>query len=128
MAVENERIWKCINLQGLQLVCLNLSSLGRNFPHCTDQTCKMSHKILYDCIHNSVYSYYGCAKFLLAVMINGSACRHLISSKTFKNNRNKLKYIFMTILKLAESLKTMNRPNPTVTIFHGLFIGNIKET
>ena len=30
----------------------------------------------------------------------------------------------MTILGLAESFKTMNRPDPTVTLFDGLFLGN----
>ena len=36
----------------------------------------------------------------------------------------------MTILGLAESFKTMNRPDPipfpTVTLFDGLFLGNYK--
>ena len=30
----------------------------------------------------------------------------------------------MTILGLAESFKTMNRPDTTVTLFDGLFFGN----
>ena len=33
--------------------------------------------------------------------------------KPFEKNRKKLKYIFMPILGLAESFKTMNRPGPT---------------
>ena len=33
----------------------------------------------------------------------------------------------MTILELAESLKTMNRPDTTVTLFDGLFIGKYKR-
>ena len=49
-------------------------------------------------------------KFLLTV-IYGSLQQHSYSSKTFKKNRNKLKYIFITILGLAESFKTMNRPD-----------------
>ena len=39
--------------------------------------------------------------------------------------------IFMTVLGLAESFKTMNRPdpvqlNPTVTLFDRLFFGKFK--
>ena len=36
-----------------------------------------------------------------------------------------LKYIFITILELTESFKTMklNRPDLTVTFFDGLFLG-----
>ena len=33
----------------------------------------------------------------------------------------------MTILGLAESFKTMNRPYPTVTIFDGLFLRKYKR-
>ena len=38
----------------------------------------------------------------------------------------------MTILELAESFKTMNRPNParpesTVTLFGGSFLGNVQK-
>ena len=33
----------------------------------------------------------------------------------------------MTILGLAESFKVMNRPDPTVTNFDGLFLGNMKD-
>ena len=33
----------------------------------------------------------------------------------------------MTILGLAESFKTMNQPDLTVTLFHGLFLGNYKD-
>ena len=33
----------------------------------------------------------------------------------------------MTILGLAESFKTMNRPDPTLTLFDGLFLGNYKR-
>ena len=32
----------------------------------------------------------------------------------------------MTIFELAESYKTMNRPDPTVTLFDGLFFGKFK--
>ena len=42
--------------------------------------------------------------------------------KTYKKNRKKLKSIFMTILELAESFKTTNLSDPTVTLFDGLFI------
>ena len=38
-----------------------------------------------------------------------------------------MKYIFMTILGLAESFKTMNRPDPTVTLFDALFLGEYKK-
>ena len=34
----------------------------------------------------------------------------------------KLEYIIMTILGPAESIKTMNWPGPTVTLFDGLFL------
>ena len=47
--------------------------------------------------------------------------------KHLQNNRKKLKYIFMNILGVAESLKTMNRPDPTVTLFDGLFLGKRKR-
>ena len=46
-----------------------------------------------------------------------------VASTTIKN-REKLKYIFVTILGLAESFKTMNQPGLTVTLFDGLFFGN----
>ena len=36
-------------------------------------------------------------------------------------NRKKLKYIFMTIVGLAESYKFMNQPEPTVMLSDGLF-------
>ena len=44
-----------------------------------------------------------------------------------KKNQKKLKYIFMTILGLVESYKTINRQDPKVTLFDGLFIGNYKR-
>ena len=46
--------------------------------------------------------------------------------KPFENKE----YIFITILELAESFKTMNwpaRPDPTVTLFDGLFLGMHKR-
>ena len=49
------------------------------------------------------------------------------SSKTFKKNRKKLKYIFMIILELAEPFKTMNLPDPTVTLLDGLFLGKYQR-
>ena len=33
----------------------------------------------------------------------------------------------MTLFGLAESSKTMNRPDPTVTLVDGLFLGNYKR-
>ena len=47
-------------------------------------------------------------------------------------DRKKLKHIFMTILELAESFKTMNWPVPTrpdlsLTFFDGLFLGKYKK-
>ena len=42
-------------------------------------------------------------------------------------NRKKLKYIFMIILGLTESFKSMNRPGPTVTLFDGLFLEKFKR-
>ena len=39
----------------------------------------------------------------------------------------KLKCIFMIILGLTESFTMMNRPNPTVTLFDGLFLGKYKR-
>ena len=48
-------------------------------------------------------------KFLLAVKY-GLPRRQSKIYKTFQENREKLKYIFMIILGVAESFKTMNRP------------------
>ena len=39
----------------------------------------------------------------------------------------KIKYTFMTIFGLPESFKTMNRPDPTVTLFDGLFLGKYER-
>ena len=39
----------------------------------------------------------------------------------------KMEYIFMTILGLTESFKMMNRPDPTVTLSNGLFLGKYKR-
>ena len=50
-----------------------------------------------------------------------------ISSKIFLKNQKKLKYIFMTILGIVESFKAMNRPDPIVTLFDGLFLGKFKR-
>ena len=36
-------------------------------------------------------------------------------------NQKKLKQNFMTIFRLAESFKMMNRADPTITFFDGLF-------
>ena len=38
-----------------------------------------------------------------------------------------MEYIFITILKLAETFKKMNRSNPTVTFLDGLFIGKYER-
>ena len=43
-----------------------------------------------------------------------------------------MRYIFITILELAKSFKTINRPDPTrpdmtVTLFDGLFLGKHKR-
>ena len=49
--------------------------------------------------------------------------------KLFKNSgEKKIKYIFMIILELTELFTRMNRPDPTrpdptVTLFDGLFLG-----
>ena len=40
----------------------------------------------------------------------------------------KMKYIIMTILGQAESFETINRPDPTVTLFDGFFLGKYKDT
>ena len=60
------------------------------------------------------------SEFLLAV-VHGSP-RHSNSSKSFKKIGKKLKYIFMSISGLAESFKTMSRPDPSVTLFDDLFL------
>ena len=39
----------------------------------------------------------------------------------------KFKYIFMTILGLAELIKTMNWPGLTLTLFDGLFLRKYKR-
>ena len=55
-------------------------------------------------------------KFLL-VVIYGSSGRHSISSKSFKKDPKKWKYIFMTILGLAESLR-VSKANEVPTSSH----------
>ena len=47
-----------------------------------------------------------------------------VASTTFKQfyNRKKLKYISTSSLGVAESFKTMSRPNLTVTLFDDLFL------
>ena len=45
-----------------------------------------------------------------------------------QKNRKKLKYIFIAILRIAESLKIIKwhnpaQPNPNVTLFDDLFLG-----
>ena len=48
--------------------------------------------------------------------------KHSNSFETFKKIGKKLKYIFMTILGIAELFETINRPGPTVmTLSDGLF-------
>ena len=47
--------------------------------------------------------------------------------KSLKNRKKKIKYIFKTILGQGESFKTMNRPDPTVTLYDGLFLGKYKR-
>ena len=49
-----------------------------------------------------------------------------IALKPLKKSE-KLEFIFMTILELAESFKTMNRPGPTVTLFDSLFLRKHKR-
>ena len=78
-----------------------------------------------------IYEWAKRPKFLFAV-IYGSPRKHSSSSKTFKKNREKFKFIFMTILGLAESFKTKNRPGParpvpTARLFDGLFLGSYKR-
>ena len=45
---------------------------------------------------------------------------HLVDIQTILRPLEKMKYIFMTIFGLAE---TMNRPDPAVTLFDGTFLG-----
>ena len=45
--------------------------------------------------------------------------------KPLKKSEN-IEIHFYTILELAESFKTMNRPDPTVTLFDGSFLGKHK--
>ena len=45
-------------------------------------------------------------------VIYGSSRRHSNSSKAYFKESERLKYIFMTISGLAESFKTVNRPDP----------------
>ena len=52
-----------------------------------------------------------------------SAYRQLGQGQTFKKIGRKLKQVFMVILGLDESLKTINRLDPTVTLFDGLHLG-----
>ena len=78
-------------------------------------------------IHNkNVHESATRTKFLLAVRY-GSPRRDSNSYKTFEKNRIKLICICVTISGLAESFKTMNRPNLTVTLFDGLFLGEYKR-
>ena len=60
-------------------------------------------------------------------VIYGSARRQTIGSKTFKKNLKKLKPRPMTYLGPAVSFKTMNQPDPTVTLFGGLYFGKYKR-
>ena len=60
-------------------------------------------------------------KFLLAVTYERLDDIHT-ALKPLKKIE-KFKYIFMIILGLAESFKTMNRPDPIVRLFDGLFLG-----
>ena len=51
--------------------------------------------------------------------------------ENYKKNRNKLKFIFMTIVGLAESFKTITDPaqsDPTVTLFDGLLLRNYNRS
>ena len=66
-------------------------------------------------------------ELLLRVNEENEASISSNSSKTFNKSQKKCNQIFMTILGLAESLKTMNRsdrawPGPTVTLFDDLFL------
>ena len=56
----------------------------------------------------------------------GSPRRYSNSSEFLKSGK-KLKYIFIAILGLGESFKTMNRPEPTVTLFDGLIVRKYKR-
>ena len=79
-------------------------------PHSVDhfETCvfprsKLLKRVMVEPVHC-----YEWADFVLAVLYR-SPRRHSNSSKTFSKNRKKLKYI----LRLDESFKLMNRPDPT---------------
>ena len=73
--------------------------------------------------------YYEWAKRMkiLLTVIYGSPRQHSNSSKNLKKKRKKFIYIFMTILGLAESFKTVNQPGPTVTVFDGFILWEYKR-
>ena len=64
-------------------------------------------------------------EFQISISISSTIFNQLLNLK--KTNQITLKYNFMTILGLAESFKMINRPDPTVTLFDGLFLGKSKR-
>ena len=106
-----------MNYQKLHLTTLIVvsckSKAGIIFPF--TKCCSNTFVFVYIYIYIHTITYCDWAKrtkFLLAV-IYGLPRGHSNSSKTFKKNCKKLKWIFMTISGLAESFKTMNWPDPT---------------
>ena len=69
----------------------------------------------------NLYEWAKRTKFILAVMY-GSVRRHQIGSKTFKKNRKNVRSRRMTIFGPAKLFGIMNRPDPAVTLFKGLFL------
>ena len=94
-------IYIYIYLNYVYIICL--------FLHIS-QVATCNKKTRTDNINKNYYKWAKWTEFLLAV-IYGSPRRHSLSYNTFKKN-GKTEIIFMTISRLAESFKTMNRPLP----------------
>ena len=97
------RIWQCINLR----MFVQRAEIKHNFRKFIIEFKKINFRSTYP-----NYDWVKRTKFLSAVKY-GSPRRHSNSSKTFKNKSEKLKYIFITILGLAEPFKTMKWLDPT---------------
>ena len=65
-------------------------------------------------------------KFLLAVMY-GCHLNEIQTALKPLGQIEKKKLIFMIILGLAESFKTMNQPSTTAALFDSLLIGNYQR-
>ena len=79
----------------------------------------------------SCYEWTKQTKFLLAVHHNFEIklwifmkINHNFEINKECQNENNFVWLLDSAMTVAESFKTMNRPDPTVTLFDGLFFGN----